>query len=44
MLICAMQYMPPENAFGLRYKAPIVITKKDSDVLAKTPLEVTEFG
>ncbi|MFX1284595.1 MAG: M24 family metallopeptidase [Promethearchaeota archaeon] len=44
MLICAMQYMSPEDEVGFRYEAPIVITNDGCDVLAKTPLEVTIFG
>ncbi len=44
MLICAMQYMAPEDVVGFRYEASIVITKTGCDILAKTPLEVTVFG
>lgn len=43
MLICAMQYLSPEDAVDFRYEAPIVITKDCCDVLARTPLEVTIF-
>ncbi|MHA2294661.1 MAG: M24 family metallopeptidase [Candidatus Hodarchaeales archaeon] len=41
MIICAMQYMAPEDSVGFRYEAPLVITSKGSEVLNKTPLEVT---
>ncbi|MFW9944606.1 MAG: M24 family metallopeptidase, partial [Candidatus Sifarchaeia archaeon] len=43
VVICAMQFMVPEEGIGFRYEAPIVITKSGCDVLAKTPLEVTEL-
>ncbi|MFW9992104.1 MAG: M24 family metallopeptidase [Candidatus Odinarchaeota archaeon] len=43
MVICAMQYMAPEDSVGFRYEAPVVITKKGREVLNKTPLEVTIF-
>jgi Xaa-Pro aminopeptidase len=43
MIICAMQYMSPEDGVGFRYEAPIIFTSKGCEVLAKTPLEVTEF-
>ena len=41
MLICAMQYMAPEDNVGFRYEGPIVITKNGCEILPKTPLEVT---
>jgi Xaa-Pro aminopeptidase len=44
MVICAVQMMVPEEKIGFRYEAPIVITKDGCEVLAKTPLEVTELG
>jgi Xaa-Pro aminopeptidase len=43
VVICAMQFMVPEEEIGFRYEAPIVITKSGCDVLAKTPLKVTEL-
>ena len=43
MIICAMQYMSPEDGIGFRYEAPIVFTSNGCEILAKTPLKVTEF-
>jgi Xaa-Pro dipeptidase len=43
MLICAMQFMVPEDKIGFRYEAPLLITKSGCEVLAKTPLKVTEL-
>ncbi|MFW9915696.1 MAG: M24 family metallopeptidase [Candidatus Thorarchaeota archaeon] len=44
LIICAMQYMAPEDGVGFRYEAPIVITKDGCEVLNQTPLEVSIFG
>jgi hypothetical protein len=35
--------MVPEDEIGFRYEAPVLITKSGYDVLAKTPLKVTEL-
>ncbi|MFX0045165.1 MAG: M24 family metallopeptidase [Candidatus Hermodarchaeota archaeon] len=43
VVICAMQFMVPEEEIGFRYESPIVITESGCEVLAKTPLEVTEL-
>ena len=43
VVICAMQFMVPEEEIGFRYESPIVITKSGCDVLAKTPLKVTKL-
>ncbi len=43
VVICAMQMMVPEENIGFRYEGPIVITKSGCEVLAKTPLEVTDL-
>ena len=43
VLICAMQYMAPEDEIGFRYESPLVITESGCEVLAKTPLKVTEL-
>ncbi|MFW9802312.1 MAG: M24 family metallopeptidase [Candidatus Thorarchaeota archaeon] len=43
VVICAMQMMVPEEEIGFRYEAPIVIIESGCDVLAKTPLKVTEL-
>ena len=43
VVICAMQFMVPEEEIGFRYEAPMVITESGCEVLAKTPLEVTEL-
>ncbi|MFX1367835.1 MAG: M24 family metallopeptidase [Promethearchaeota archaeon] len=41
VVICAHQFMVPEEEIGFRYEAPIIITKNGCEVLAKTELEVT---
>jgi len=43
LVICAMQFMVPEDEVGFRYEAPVLITNSGSEVLAKTPLKVTEL-
>ena len=44
LLICAMQYVAPQDGVGFRYENPILIGKHSCETLSKVPLAIEELS